>query len=113
MLLVTSDVPGRRDEAHVPVGPVAATALAHGKEGSRATGEAAHPAGWWWLSQLHKGDFLNFLGIAFLAGVTIVCYIRILPILFAKKDRIYGVIALAEVLVLSLAASGLLRGGGH
>jgi len=23
-----------------------------------------HP-GWWWLSQLGKGDFVNFLGIAF------------------------------------------------
>ena len=56
---------------------------------------------------------MNFLGIAFLAGVTIVCYLRILPILFAKKDRIYALIALLEVLVLSLAASGLLSSGGH
>jgi hypothetical protein len=54
---------------------------------------------------------VNFLGIAFLAGVTIVCYLRIAPILFAKKDPIYGVIALLEVIVLTLAASGLLKGG--
>lgn len=71
-----------------------------------------HP-GWWWTTQLGKSDFLNFVGIAFLAGVTIVCYARIIPIFLAKKDRIYSVIAIVEVLVLTLAASGILRGGGH
>jgi hypothetical protein len=67
--------------------------------------------GWWWLGQIGKGDFANFIGIAFLAGVTIVCYMRILPILTAKKDWIYSVFALLEILVLSLAASGLLKSG--
>ena len=69
--------------------------------------------GWAWLGMLGKGDFLNFTGIAFLAGVTIVCYIRIIPILFRKKDTVYAVLALCEVLVLTLAASGLLKSGGH
>lgn len=69
--------------------------------------------GWSWLSLLGKGDFLNFAGIAFLAGVTAVCYIRIIPILFRKKDIAYGVIAILEVVVLALAASGLLKSGGH
>jgi hypothetical protein len=86
----------------------------HGKEGAPGYLEKENiKAGWWWLTQIGKGDFANFLGIAFLAGVTIVCYLRILPILLAKKDRIYALIALLEVLVLSLAASGLLRSGGH
>lgn len=86
----------------------------HGKAGQPGYLEEANiQPGWWWLSQLDKGDFVNFLGIAFLAGVTIVCYLRIVPILFARKDRIYGVIALLEVAVLTLAASGLLKGGGH
>ncbi len=71
-----------------------------------------HP-GWAWLGMLHKGDFLNFIGIAFLAGVTLTCYIRIIPILFKKKDTIYGVLAVLEVLVLCLAASGILKAGGH
>lgn len=69
--------------------------------------------GWSWLYLLGKGDFLNFLGIAFLAGVTIVCFLRILPILFRKKDTIYGIFAIIEVLVLTLAASGILKAGGH
>jgi hypothetical protein len=71
-----------------------------------------HP-GWAWLGMLGKGDFLNFVGIAFLAGVTIICYVRIIPILLKKKDTIYAVLAVVEVLVLTLAASGVLKAGGH
>ena len=71
-----------------------------------------HP-GWTWLGMLGKGDFLNFVGIAFLAGVTILCYLRIIPILFRKKDTVYGILAILEVLVLVLAASGILKAGGH
>ena len=71
-----------------------------------------HP-GWAWLGMLNKGDFLNFTGIAFLAGLTVFCYMRIIPILFRKKDTVYGALAILEVLVLLLAASGLLKAGGH
>ncbi len=71
-----------------------------------------HP-GWGWILMLGKGDFINFVGIAFLASVAIVCYIAIIPILFRKKDYIYAWLCVAEVLVLTLAASGLLKGGGH
>ncbi|MBF0343915.1 MAG: hypothetical protein HQL06_06750 [Nitrospirae bacterium] len=70
-------------------------------------------AGWAWIHLLNKGDFLNFVGIAFLGGVTIVCLLSIIPIFFRKKDPIYGVIVLIEVLVLILAASGVFRTGGH
>ena len=71
-----------------------------------------HP-GWAWLGMLGKGDFLNFIGIAFLAGVTLICYARIIPILLKKKDTIYALLAAVEVLVLALAASGVLKAGGH
>lgn len=69
--------------------------------------------GWSWLGMLGKGDFLNFVGIAFLAGVTIICFMRIIPIFFRKKDTAYAVFAIIEVLVLTLAASGILKAGGH
>lgn len=75
--------------------------------------QAGIETGWSWLGMLNKGDFLNFLGIAFLAGVTLVCFIGIIPILFRKKDTVYGIIAIIEVLVLTLAASGILKAGGH
>lgn len=70
-------------------------------------------SGWSWLGMLGKGDFLNFLSIAFLAGITVICYIAIIPIFFRKKDIVYGVLALLEVLVLVFAASGILKSGGH
>lgn len=69
--------------------------------------------GWSWLGMLGKGDFLNFLGIAFLSGVTILCYLALIPIFLRKKDTIYAILAILEVLVLVLAASGLLKSGGH
>jgi hypothetical protein len=71
------------------------------------------PTGWGWAAMVGKGDYLNFVGIAILSGLTILCYLVILPILVRKKDTAYVVIAILEVLVLSLAASGLLKVGGH
>lgn len=71
------------------------------------------PTGWHWTAYVNKGDYLNFVGIAILSGLTILCYLVILPILIRKKDRAYVAIAIVEVLVLSLAASGLLKAGGH
>jgi hypothetical protein len=67
--------------------------------------------GWGWVAVLNKGDFLNFIGIAVLAAVTVICYLGILPSLFRKKDWVYGTIALLEVIVLVLAASGIVSAG--
>lgn len=71
------------------------------------------PTGWGWLAYAGKGDYLNFVGIAMLAGLTILCYLAILPTFARKKDRAYPAIAIVEVAVLALAASGLLKTGGH
>ena len=71
------------------------------------------PVGWGWLVLLGKGDFLNFLGIVLLAGLTIIAYIPLIPAFLKKGDTKFAVIALLEVLVLTLAASGLVATGGH
>jgi len=71
------------------------------------------PTGWGWTAHVGHGDYLNFVGIAMLSGLTILCYMVILPILIRKKDTAYVVIAVVEILVLALAASGLLKVGGH
>lgn len=70
-------------------------------------------AGWAWLGNLGYGDMLNFLPIAFLSLLTIVCYLAIVPGLLRKKDVAYVVLALIEVIVLVVAASGILGSGGH
>ncbi len=68
--------------------------------------------GWTWLSLLGSGDYLNFLGIALLSLVTSACFLGIIPTLLRKKDRVYAIMALLEVVILTLAASGIL-GVGH
>lgn len=70
-----------------------------------------HLTGWWWVTALGNGDYLNFVGIALLSGVTIVCFLAIIPTLFRKKDYVYAVIAIVEVAVLVAAASGVLAVG--
>lgn len=69
--------------------------------------------GWSWATHLNQSDFLTFAPIAFLASVTVICYLAILPIFLKRKDYIYASLAVAEVLVLVLAASGVLPSGGH
>ena len=71
------------------------------------------PTGWGWVSLLGTGDFINFTGIVLLAGLTIVCYLRTIPVLFRKGDKIMAYIAVAETLVLLFAASGIVGGGAH
>jgi hypothetical protein len=71
------------------------------------------PTGWAWLSLLGKGDFLNFLPVAILSGITIICYAAIVPGLFKRGDKAMGLMALATAIVLALAASGLVGGGAH
>ena len=67
--------------------------------------------GWSWLGMLKYGDFINFIGVAILAGVTIICYAAIVPTLLKNKDTVYAVLAVLEVIILSAAASGILAVG--
>ena len=69
--------------------------------------------GWQWISVIDKSDYLNYVGIVLLAGVTAVCFLGIIPTLLRKHDRVYATMAALEVIVLVLAASGLLAVGGH
>jgi hypothetical protein len=70
-------------------------------------------AGWSWVSNVGYGDFLVYVPIVILAGATIVCYIGVIFKFLKTKEYILVVIAILEVLVLSAAASGLLKAGGH
>jgi hypothetical protein len=70
-------------------------------------------SGWTWVGMVGYGDFLNFIPIALLAGITILCFLAIVPILWKQDDKVYATFALAEALILALAASGILSTGGH
>lgn len=69
------------------------------------------PTGWGWVAMLDKGEYQNLVGVALLGLVTVVCYLRVLPLLLARRERLQAAIVAAQVLVLLLAASGLLAGG--
>lgn len=69
------------------------------------------PAGWDWLILVHKGDILNLLGIAVLAGSSLVCLLAVTPLYLRRGDGIYAAVCGLQMGVLLLAASGLLTAG--
>lgn len=71
------------------------------------------PHGWGWVSLLGTGDFLNYIGFVLLALMTILCYLVLLRGYVRQKNWIFACIALLEIIVLSVAASGILGSGGH
>jgi len=70
-------------------------------------------AGWAWLTELHHGDFLTFLPIAVLAGVTILGYLCVVGKFFRRREPVLGLMAIVQVIILILAASGIWKIGGH
>lgn len=69
--------------------------------------------GWSWVGKISYGDFLIYIPVAILAGVTIVCYIGVVFKFLRSREYLLMAIAVLEVLVLLAAASGLLKSGGH
>ena len=73
------------------------------------TGE---PTGWAWLRLIGRADYLNLAAVTLFAMVTLVCYARILAPLLRAGERLQAAIAAAQIVVLIVAASGWLTGGG-
>ncbi|MCU0805054.1 MAG: hypothetical protein MUF79_08200 [Burkholderiales bacterium] len=95
--------------AHVPVAELPKYWSLPVAEYVAATGA---PSGWGWVRYIGEGDYLNFVGIGILAFVTVVCYAIVFPTFLRKGDRVYAAIILAEIIVLLVAAAGLV-GVGH
>jgi len=66
--------------------------------------------GLWWATMLWHADYLPLAGIAFLASLSLACYARILPIFARTRNVPYLLIALAQIVLLVLSASGVLAG---
>jgi hypothetical protein len=71
------------------------------------------PQGWGWTGLLGYGDFLNYLGFALLGLTTVICYTTLIARFAKTRNRVLLVICTLELLVLCVAASGLLGSGGH
>jgi hypothetical protein len=74
----------------------------------RATGATG---GWQWVGQLRHGDNASLAGIAVLAGCSVPGLAALLPGYWRRGDKVYVVLAVAEMAVVLLAASGRLAGG--
>lgn len=70
------------------------------------------PAGWGWLALIARADYLNLAAVALFGLVTLACYLRIIPMLLRSGERLQAAIAIAQVVVLAAAASGLFTAGG-
>lgn len=64
-------------------------------------------SGWGWFAEIGYGDYASFVGIAFLTGLAILCYLRLLQFAWENRDSVLGTIVALEVFVLAIAASGL------
>ena len=64
------------------------------------------PTGWGWTALLHRGDYLNFIGVALFAGISALCYARVVPLLIANGERGRAAIAVLQIVVLLAALSG-------
>ncbi|MGO0123532.1 DUF1634 domain-containing protein [Desulfothermobacter acidiphilus] len=67
------------------------------------------PTGWNWVHYLKYGDFLNFIGIAVLAGLQVLGFILLFPFYVAKRDIPFSLIVAAEIVVLLLAITGVIH----
>ena len=92
-------------EGHVVVGQLPALWGLSLAEYLRAT---QTPTGWGWIAHMRKGEFAGLLGIAVLAGCSVVCLAAIVPVYARRGERTYAAICILEIVVVLLAASGIL-----
>ena len=69
------------------------------------------PTGWGWLALANKGDMVNHIGISLLMGCSVPALLGLIPLYLKRRDYAYVGICALIVLVLVLAASGILTGG--
>jgi hypothetical protein len=68
------------------------------------------PRGWDWVGELRYGDVLTFGALAFLASGTIVCFGFATVLFVRRRDWPYAAMVALQIVVLVLAASGVLSG---
>jgi hypothetical protein len=69
------------------------------------------PTGWGWLGHVHRGDIANLIGIALLSGCSLLALLVLLPLYARQGDRAFLAISVLQIVVLLLAASGVLTAG--
>jgi len=67
-----------------------------------------HPTGWTWLEQIAFADIATLAPIAFLAGVSVLCSLAVLPQFLRRRDVVHAAILVLQIVVLVIAASNIL-----
>jgi hypothetical protein len=68
------------------------------------------PTGWQWVHQWWHSDYLTYFGVVALLLTTIASMLRTMLVLYALDERLHASIALLQVVVLVLAAAGVVSG---
>lgn len=66
-----------------------------------------HPTGWAWLGRLGLADIAILAPIAFLAGVSALCSLAVLPQFLRRRDTVHAALLALQIVVLVLAASNV------
>jgi len=92
--------------------PPAALPQLWGLSAARFAEATGAPQGWGWLALVGYGYYLCLAAAVLFAAVTLVCYLRLLPMLIRERAWLDALLALAQVVVLATAASGVVAGAG-
>ena len=62
------------------------------------------PTGWQWTARLYESDVLSVLPAVFLAALSGLCLLSVLPIFARKRDYVYVLIILLQIALFIVAA---------
>ncbi|MFP4483991.1 MAG: hypothetical protein ACLFO1_03980 [Spirochaetaceae bacterium] len=69
--------------------------------------ETAFPTDWAWVRHLTNSDVLNLVSLALIGAATPICFIALAVMYLLRRDHAYAAMAFLVVIVLVIAASGL------
>jgi hypothetical protein len=93
-----------------PAVPIAELPRYWGLSAAQYVAATGGPTGWAWVGRMGQSDVMNLAGIAGIALVTPICFMRLLFQFIAQREHAYAVIVVIELAVLAVAASGILTG---
>ncbi len=67
--------------------------------------------GWAWALELPHSDAASLLGIVLLAGCSVPALLTVLPLAWKQGDRLMAALCVAQIAVMTLAATGWLTAG--
>jgi len=70
-------------------------------------------SGWSWVRHIGSGDVVSYATVVFLALGTNICLLVAAASYIREKNRKYAVIVMLQIVVLLIAASGLVTAGSY